>query len=275
MMSSGAKPMRSRQQCVGALADRHLALDGVGLASLVEGHDDHGGAVAHTKARVREERLLALLEADRIDDGLALHALEARLDHRPLRRIDHDGHARDVRLARDEAQEFRHGRCRIEHALVHVHIDDLRAVGHLLPGDVDGGAIVAGFDELAKLGRAGHVGALADVDEQAPRIDGERFQAAQPASGRDARHQARRNARDCANHGANVLRRRAAAAAQHIEEPAGRELAEDGRGLLPGSRRIRRTHSASPHSGRRTRRCRRCAPAPRCTDAIACRRARN
>ncbi len=34
------------------------------------------------------------------------------------------------------------------------------------------------------------------------------------------------------NHGANVIRRRAAAAAQHIEEPAGRELTEDGRGLL-------------------------------------------
>src|SRR6202051_2728661 len=93
-------------------------------------------------------------------------------------------------------------------------------------------AMAAGLDELAKLGRPGHVGALTHVDEQAFRIDVERFEAAQAAGGRDARYLARRNAGDCPNHGANMIRRRAAAAAQHIEEPAGGELPKDGRGVL-------------------------------------------
>ncbi len=44
------------QELVGALADRDLALGGVGLALLVEGHDDDGGAVAHDLLRVLEER---------------------------------------------------------------------------------------------------------------------------------------------------------------------------------------------------------------------------
>src|ERR1700733_10703028 len=99
-----------RQERVGTLADRHFSIDGVGLAPLVEVHHDHGGAVAHAEARVREKRLLALLQADRIDDGLALHALEARLDHRPFGGIDHDRHARDIRFARDHIQELGHGR---------------------------------------------------------------------------------------------------------------------------------------------------------------------
>ena len=45
MMSSGGKPTSSGEDLVGARADRDLALERVGLALLVEGHDDDGGAV--------------------------------------------------------------------------------------------------------------------------------------------------------------------------------------------------------------------------------------
>ncbi len=40
------------EQAVGALADLDLALDGVGLALLVEGHHDDGGAVAADRGRL-------------------------------------------------------------------------------------------------------------------------------------------------------------------------------------------------------------------------------
>ncbi len=96
------------QQLVGPLADRHLALDGVGLALLVERHHHHGRAVAQHLPRVLQERLLALLHADGVDDGLALHALEARLDHRPLGRVDHERHAGDVGLGGDQVEERHH-----------------------------------------------------------------------------------------------------------------------------------------------------------------------
>ena len=52
------------QELVGARADLDLALERVGLALLVEGHDDDGGAVARGTMRAwLEERLLALLHA--------------------------------------------------------------------------------------------------------------------------------------------------------------------------------------------------------------------
>ncbi len=221
----GRKSDAFRQQPVGTFANRHLPIERVGLTLLVEGHDDHGGAIAHHLECMRQECFLALLQADRIDDGFALHAFEARFDHRPFGRIDHDGYARNIRFTGDEAQELRHDRRRIEHALIHVHVDDLRAVGHLLPRDVDRRRVVARFDELAKLRRSRHVGALTDIDEQAVRVDVQRFQPAQAAGSHDVRQRARRQVRDGANHGANVVGRGAATAAHHIDEPAGREFA--------------------------------------------------
>jgi hypothetical protein len=153
------------QQLVGALADFDLARLRVRLANLVERHHDDGGAIGHHLARLLQERLLAFLHADRIDDRLARHALQAGFDHRPFGRVDHHRHARDVGLRADQLQEGRHGVLGIEQALVHVDVDDLGAVLNLLARDLDGLGIVARHDQLFKRRRSGDVGALADVDE--------------------------------------------------------------------------------------------------------------
>ena len=126
-----------RQQLVGPAADVDLALERVGLAFFVEGHDDRRGAVAPHQPRLAQELGLALLHRNRVDDGLALHAFESGLDHRPLRRVDHHRHARDIGLAGDQIQKPDHRRFRIEHRLVHVDVDHLRAVLHLLARDLD------------------------------------------------------------------------------------------------------------------------------------------
>ena len=86
----GRKADLLREDAVGARGDRDLALDGRRLALLVERHDDDGGAVAAHEAGVRPEGLLALLQADRVHDGLALEALQPGLDHVPLRAVEHD-----------------------------------------------------------------------------------------------------------------------------------------------------------------------------------------
>ena len=123
------------EQAVGPLANRELALRRLGLARLVEGHDDGGRAIAQDAPRVLKEGLLALLHADRIDDGLALHAFEPRLDHRPFRAVDHHGHARNVGLRGDEMEEGCHRPLRVEKALVHVHVEDIGAALDLLARD--------------------------------------------------------------------------------------------------------------------------------------------
>ncbi len=73
------------QDVVGALADRGLALEGVGLALLVEGHHHDGGAVAAHDPGLADEFGLAFLHRYRIDHRLALDAFESGFDHLELR----------------------------------------------------------------------------------------------------------------------------------------------------------------------------------------------
>jgi hypothetical protein len=62
-----------------------------------------------------------------------------------------------------------HGFDAIEHSFVHVDVDDLRAVFDLLAGDGQRFVELVVEDQLGEFGRAGNVGAFADVDE----IDGD------------------------------------------------------------------------------------------------------
>jgi hypothetical protein len=221
------------QDPVGALADLLSALEVVGLAVLVEGHDDHGRAVLAAEAGLLAELVLALLHGDRVDDRLALDALQAGLDDLELRGVDHHRDAADVGLGRDQLQEAVHRGDAVDHALVHVDVDDLRAALDLLRGDLEGGVVVAVLDQLAEASRAGDVGALADVDEEGLLDDVQRLEAGQAHGrtglGRRAGLEALGRPRD----GTDVLGRGAAAATEDVDQAGVGELADD-RGHLVG-----------------------------------------
>ena len=74
-------------------------------------------------------------------------------------------------------EEFHHRLLGIEQALVHVDVDDLRAVLDLVARDRERGWKIPGRDQLAEFRRAGDVGALADVDERNLRGERERLEA--------------------------------------------------------------------------------------------------
>ncbi len=135
--SSGAKAGLLDEQPVGPLADRDLALGRLGLALLVERHHDDARAVAAHGARLLEERLLPLLQRERVDDALPLDALEPGLEHRPARAVDHDRDPRHLGLGRDEVEEGRHRPLAVEQVGVHVHVEEVGAAAHLLERDVE------------------------------------------------------------------------------------------------------------------------------------------
>ena len=171
------------QDAVGALADVDLALEAVGLPLLVEGHHDGRGTVAAQQPGLVLELVNAGLHADRIHDRLALHAAQPGLDHLPFGRVDHDRHARDVGLAGDQVQEAHHRCLAVEHGLVHVHVDDLRAVFHLLARHGQGLLVLAVEDHASEHLGARDVGALADVDEQRLRVDAHGLEPGQKQGG--------------------------------------------------------------------------------------------
>jgi hypothetical protein len=216
------------QQAVGTLADANLLGVGGGLAVLVEGHDDHGGAVAEDGAGLLEELRLALLEGDGVDDALALKAFQAGLDDLPLGGVHHDRNLGDLGLARDEVQEARHGRDAVDQAVVHAHVDDVGAVVHLLAGDGDGLLVVAGLDELGELRRAGDVGALANHEERA-RHGREGEGTGEGELGLEDADLAGRLGPERLGDGRDVLGGVAAAAAGDVEQAAVGELAHEAR----------------------------------------------
>ncbi len=177
-MSSGS-PAVPDEEVVGAAADLDLALDRVRLPDLVERHHDDAGAVALDPPRLLEELLLALLEADRVDDPLALDALQPRLEHREARAVDHDRDPRHLGLGREQVEERRHRLLPVEQVGVHVDVEDVGAAAHLLERDVDRALVVGRLDQAAEAGRAGDVRALADHHEAGVGADLERLQAAE------------------------------------------------------------------------------------------------
>ena len=97
------------EQIVGALADFCFARESVSLTLFIKRHHDSRRAIALAQRRLPQELSLAFLHADRVDDGLALHALQPCLYHVPFGRIDHHRHTRNIRFACQQIQKARHG----------------------------------------------------------------------------------------------------------------------------------------------------------------------
>ncbi len=214
------------QKLVGARADRDFPLERVGLALFVERHHHDRRAISAHQTSLAQKFLLAFLHRDRVDDRLALDAFEPGFDHRELRRIDHHRHARDVGLGGDEVEELDHHRLRVDEALVHIDVDDLRPVRHLVARDDERAGIVASRDELAELGRTSDVGALADVDERNVGSEDERLEARKAHQRRDRRSGPRLVSANRFGDGADVVRGRAAASADNVDDAVGGKLAD-------------------------------------------------
>ena len=140
------------QELVGAGADLDLARLGVGLALLVEGHDDDGGAVGAARAghARRNASSPSFIEIE-LTIGLPCTHFSPASMTAHFERVDHHRHAGDVGLGGDEVEELDHRLLGVDQALVHVDVDDLRAVGDLVARDVERGGVVAGGDQLAEL----------------------------------------------------------------------------------------------------------------------------
>ena len=174
-----------------------------------------------------DECRLPVLQAQRIDHALSLHAAQAGFDDFPLAGVDHDRNTGDVGFAHDEVEEASHGFFAFENALVHVDVDDLRAVLHLLPRHFQGLDVVAALDQSAEPGGACDVRTFADIDEQRVRGDFKGFEAAESQVSRPHRRPAWFQVPDAAGDLANVGRRGAAAPSHHVDHAPPGEVLDD------------------------------------------------
>ena len=182
--------------------------------------------MAQAELGLLDELLLALFQRNGVHNRLALKALQPGLDHRPFGGIDHHRNAGDIGLGGDQIEEGDHRLFRVEQPLIHVDVDHLRASFHLVAGHIERRRIVVGLNQLAELGRSGDVGPLTDIHEW--NVVGQRkgLQPGQAKSRFDLRQRARRLVGHSPSDGLDVLRRRAAAAANNVDQPGLGELAQ-------------------------------------------------
>ena len=126
------------EQLVGALADLDLAARPCrpGPARRRPSRRRRRRSSRTRRACARNSSSPSLSEIE-LTIALALHALQAGLEHRPARAVDHDRQPRDLGLGGDHVQEGRHRLARVEQVGVHVHVEQVRAAAHLLERDVD------------------------------------------------------------------------------------------------------------------------------------------
>ncbi len=122
-------------------------------------------------------------------------------------------------------QKTHHRRLGVEHAFIHVDIDDLRAVFDLLARDRQRIVVAAFENHLGKRARAGHVGAFTDVDEQRVLADVERLQPGQAHRRFQHRRYPRGDAFDRFRNRCDVRGRGAAAATDDVQESRARPFA--------------------------------------------------
>lgn len=108
----------------------------------------------------------AFLHGDRVHDALALQATQAGFDHFPLGGVHHHRHLGDIGLRGNQVQKAHHGSLAVQHGFIHVHVNDLRAVFHLLARYGQGFFVLLIQNQTRKGLGACDVGAFAHVDEQ-------------------------------------------------------------------------------------------------------------
>ena len=117
------------------------------------------------------------------------------------------------------AQEGRHLLCRVQHRVVHIDVDDARAVFNLVGGNLKGTVVVPGSNKPGELPRTGDVGPLAHVGEVVAPVHLYRLKAADVEYGLLFHPFVRCEAADCLGNGCNVLRGGAAAASRDVQQP--------------------------------------------------------
>ena len=203
------------QDVVGASAYRCLALIGCSLPLFIECHHHCGGSEIFDDSGLADEFLFSMFQGNGVDYGSAGGVTECAGYRVEIGGIYHPWNACNLRICCQQSKEVTHLVARLKQAVVHVYIEDHRAVGNLFPGYGYGFAVVFLFYQAQEFAASGHVASFADVDESA--VVGKFIKSGYPWPFSRHGTVGRAFAVDCGAQSCDMRRGSAAAAAGYIE----------------------------------------------------------
>ena len=166
MMSDSRMPQLPVRSSISRVATDDLPVGGAGLALFVDGErDDRGAVLADQRHHLGDAgvRAVAVLVVDRVDHRAATEQLQAGLDDRRFGRVQHQ---RQGGRGGEPADDLPHVGHAVPADVVHAHVEQVRAVAGLGPGDLHALVPLLGRHGFAeRLGAVG-VGPLADGQER-------------------------------------------------------------------------------------------------------------
>ena len=217
------QPVAVDRQVVDRRGRPQLPVGGPGLTFGVDTGAHHGGPVLPGQGQEEVQAGaggIAVLQVDRVQDGLARDQLQPGLDDRRLGRVEHDRHGR---LSGESAGDFLHVGHAVFPGVIHTNVEYVGAALDRLPGHGDAGVPVIGEHGFPELLGAVGVGPFANHEEGRSLVVGhvavDRGDAGLPIGGPRGRGQVPA----ALDHGLQVLRGRSAASADYADSVLGDE----------------------------------------------------
>ena len=139
-----------RQQLVGTATNFDFTFTGIRLTVFIKGHHHHGGTITAYQAGMMQEDIFSLFHGDGVHNPFTLDTLQPFFDDIPFRGVDHNRHTGNIRFPGNQVKEAHHRRFRIQHPFIHIDVDDLGTVFHLLAGNIQRFGIFFFFDQTFK-----------------------------------------------------------------------------------------------------------------------------
>ena len=168
------------QNAISPFTNLNLTGKSIRLPFFIKGHHNHGSPVLFHHTGMLDKDFFPFFQGNGINDTLTLHTFQSRKNDIPFRRINHHGYTGNIRFRSNQIQEGGHLGCRIQQAVIHVHINNLRTVFHLLTGNGKRFVIFLLINQPEKFTRTGHIASFAYIHKVYFRRNFKQFQTRQP-----------------------------------------------------------------------------------------------
>ena len=150
---------------IGPLTDADLLLFCGSLALLIKGHYHNSCTMLAQQSGLLNKELLSYLQGDRVHNTLALAPLQPSHDNLKLGCIQHKRNLGHLWVSDGNLDKLLHSSQTIQKTIIHIDINHMGTILHLLLGNIHGRFIVTSHHQLLELDGTSNIAPLSNIQE--------------------------------------------------------------------------------------------------------------